>query len=636
MINIHEKNSRIHFQQQDVRFKGNFEGRLFRTLKIAYQPFKFRILILLFIGLIGRFVLLLNTNLIGYWVDSYCQASECKPLPSWISQWKPQDYIQIILWLCFIGFIFTWIFRVFFSRTSAVAISRIYDEVTFRTSRYPLSFFDTTPAGRIITRFSSDYGNVFRLFGGPLAEFIALIFDLIVMVVLITFASPFYLILVGIIVLCNFVIYRWHRDGIRKERRELSLGRSPSIAHFAETAQGASTIRTYLRQSAFQKRFQSLNDLFLNQRMRTFKKMTFFTFQISALTSALLLITGISSYFLLEWHWISVGSIGVAFTFITLSGNTVQTFFEWLSQLDEALVGAERLDHYLHLPLEQGERLPIQAEFPTQHWTMNEPPPCKKLQEIKIIENAEIKFQDLYFRYRDDLPMVLKNINLQIKAGEHVGIIGRTGSGKSSLINTLFYLYPLTKGIISIDDFTPYLNSEVSPTDKQLNLFDYRQLITLIPQDPILFRGSLRENLIMLNTQINNETLILNLNRVGLSDWYKNLPKGLDHTIEERGKNLSQGEKQLLCMARCLLHNAPVIIMDEATSSVDPQSENIMVQATQNFFSKKTQIIIAHRLSTLERCHRILWLQNGEINAFGDPAEVLPKFLTQHKHEVIY
>lgn len=627
---------KVNFQQKEAEFKGKYKQQLFRTLLMAYAPFINKILLLLALGFIGRLTLLFNTNLIGYWVDSFCKSQNCTPPPALFQSWTYNDYIPTLFILCVLGFILTLSFRMGFSRISAIAISRIYDEVTFRTSRYPLSFFDTTPAGRIITRFSSDYGNVFRLFGGPLAEFIALIFDLIVMTILITIASPYYLLLVLVIVVCNYWVFKYHQDGIRKERRELSISRSPSIAHYAETAVGASTIRTYLRQSSFLKRFLFLNDMFLNQRLKTFKKLTFFSFQISALTSFLLFITGMASYLLLQFGYVSVGAIGVAFTFIMLSGTTVQTFFEWLAQLDEAMVGAERLDHYLHLPIESGERLPPQAEFKTPHWITTEPTPCAPDKVLSAFQNgkADITFDNLSFRYREDLPWVLKNINLKIKASERIGIVGKTGSGKSSLIQTLFYLYPLSEGRITINGFHPYLNSKEAPQTNQINLTDYRNLITLIPQDPILFRGPLRDNLDLTHT-ISDEDLITSLQRVGLEEWYQTLPLGLNHHIEERGKNLSQGEKQLLCLARSLLRNSPIVVLDEATASVDPQSEQIMIQATQNFFAGRTQLIIAHRLTTLENCDRIVWLNQGQVHLVGTPAEVLPQFIQKHKQELI-
>jgi len=140
-----------------------------------------------------------------------------------------------------------------------------------------------------------------------------------------------------------------------------------------------------------------------------------------------------------------------------------------------------------------------------------------------------------------------------------------------------------------------------------------------------LFQGSLRFNLDIENVHTDEELYEV-LDQVGLLEWVNTNVDRLEQKIEERGKNLSLGERQLLCMARCLLQQSPIVIMDEATSSVDPQSEEIMVRATEEFFSKRTQIIIAHRLSTLAKCDRILWLQKGEIVALGPTAEVLPRF----------
>ncbi len=193
--------------------------------------------------------------------------------------------------------------------------------------------------------------------------------------------------------------------------------------------------------------------------------------------------------------------------------------------------------------------------------------------------------------------------------------MGRTGSGKSSLIQALFYLYPLKEGKISI--------KQLSPLDGKTDLQLYRKSIALIAQDPTLFKGTLWENLDVLGNRSENE-LFLALERVGLQSWANRA--GLERAIEEKGRNLSQGERQLICMARCLLQETPVIVMDEATSSVDPQSEEILVRATEEFFKGKTQIIIAHRLSTLIHCDRILWLKQGEIAMLGKPQEVLPVF----------
>ncbi|MFP5520127.1 MAG: ABC transporter ATP-binding protein [Bdellovibrionia bacterium] len=596
-----------------------FRSEVYNTLYQAYSPFLVRILACLFLGLWGRGLLLGNANVIGYWVDSFCTGPQCKEAPSWFASFVTSDYLTLLAIMTGIGFVSTLVFRVIFSRLSARAVSTIYDEVTYRTSRFPMSFFDKTPTGRVTTRFSNDYGQVFRLFGGPLAEFASIIFDLLMMIILITLASPIYLVFVVLIATLNYLVYLFNRKRLRANRRELSASRSPSISHFSETTQGASTIRTFNRQSTFIERFERLDQYYLTQKLKTTGMVLGFSFQMNSLTALLFLTTGLSAYYLVQQGWVSVGSVGVAFTFIAMSGNTVQMFFEWLTQFEEAMVGLERLDDYLRKPLENGAILPAATQFSTGHAKLDRPQP-----NLAFDKNAEIEVRDLWFRYREDLPWVLKGLHFKISKGERVGIIGRTGSGKSSLIQALFFLYPAEKGQITINGLGPDLSNQ----DLLHNLNNFRSQMSLITQDPVLFQGSLRLNL-DLHNKFSDERILEVLERVGLRTWTLSHPLGLEQKIEERGKNLSLGERQLLCMARSLLQETPIVVMDEATSSVDPQSEEIMVKATEEFFKDRTQIIIAHRLSTLKKCHRVLWLDKGEIRAFDQADVVLAEFARQ-------
>jgi len=626
--------------KDEFREDTQFNRQSLQTLYFAYKPFQGRILMILVLGFVARIIILSNTNVIGYWVDSYC-INNCRPLPSFFKNFGNMQYIGLLLILSTIGFIATLVFRILFSRLSATAVSQIYDEVTWRTSRFPMTFFDKTPAGRIITRFSSDYGNIFRLFGGPLAEFFSILFDLISMVFLITLASPYYLIFVIGISGVYLAIYLLNRKSLRKARRELSASRSPSVAHFAETTQGAAIIRIFNQSRSFEQRFTLLDQFYLDQKIQTVRKISLFSFEMNGLSAFLLLMTGLGAHHLVQTQQVSVGSVGVAFGFIALSGNTIQMFFEWLTQLEDALVGVERLDNYLRRPIEEGSFLPAQVQFETDHPKYTPDQEQKQEQELKNKINlkgtkaARVDFIDLSFRYAESSPWIFKDLSFSIESGEKLGIVGRTGSGKSTLISNLFYLYPLERGFISIDHKIPnHLllrndpQSEGPPQFSHLegmDLLNFRKSIALIPQDPVLFLGSLRQNLDFQNN-FSDEELYHVLEQVGLKAWTMAHPKKLHISIEERGKNLSLGERQLVCMARCLLQDSPVVVMDEATSSVDPQSEEIMVRATEEFFIGRTQLIIAHRLSTLKKCDRILWLKNGKIHRWGPTSEVLPEF----------
>lgn len=632
--------AKVQFQEDEYKFTGAYSKSVLQTLLYAYKPFIWRILFCIAIGFIGRVSLLANANIIGIWADSLCRApAVCKPVPSVFADFTNYHYITLLAAMTLIGFTFGMTFRVGFSRLSATAVSRLYDEVTLRASRYPMSFFDATPAGRIITRFSSDYGNVFRLFGGPLAEFINIIFDLICMFVLVNIASPYYLPIIISVAVLNYTVYRINRDKLRAERRETSRLRSPSIAHFAESSQGASSIRTYQKQRSFARRFDHLQTVYLDQRLNAMKAILGFSFQMSLLTALLLLTTGIASYYMAQTGLVSIGSIGVAFGFVAFSGNSIQMFFDWMAQFEEAMVGVERLDEYLRRELEPGLFLPHSAQFPTPHPKYSARREAFNREQLSSPHNiqsgAAIKFENVWLRYRENLPWVLSGIDFEVKPGERIGIVGRTGSGKSSLIQALFHLYPLQQGAIKIDGLRAQTETKGSDSNKlsadEIDLTVFRRKIALISQEPTLLRGTLRENL-ALDLDCDDSDLINVLKQVGLDEWLYDQAAGLDLYIEERGKNLSAGEKQLICMARCLLQQSPIVVMDEATSSVDPQSEEIMVRATAEIFNGRTQLIIAHRLSTLLNCDRILWLKSGKVHMLDVPSKVLPVFeSTRHQ-----
>jgi ABC-type multidrug transport system fused ATPase/permease subunit len=602
---------KLTFHDDESQFHGRYSKQVLQTLHHAYRPFLVRIVLLIVAGFFGRILLLSNANLIGYWVDHRSEIDAIR-------------FVNILAAVTLLGFILTTAFRILFSRLSAAAVSRIYDEVTIRTSRLPIAFFDRNPVGRIVTRFSSDYGNVFRLFGGPLAELFAIIFDLLSMIILVTVASWKFLPIVFFIGALDYMVYRLNRDRLRLKRRELSAIRSPSIAHFAETAQGASTIRVFARQRSFFRRFIETNGAFLDQKLKTTKSIYGFSLQMNAMTSLLLLLTGVVGYLLVKAGALTVGSLGVAFSFIVLSGTSMQMLFEWLAQLEEAMTGVERLDDYLRRDLESGGRLPSWRKFPTPHPTYdaNEEEDLKR-KKLSDTRSAAVQVDDLWLRYGEEAPFVLKGVSFSIRPGEKIGVVGRTGSGKTSLVQALLHLYPMDRGKIFIDGQLPNTSTAKDPSKVDLSL--YRRSIALISQEPTLFRGTVRDNL-DLNGAHSDEELKQALGRVGLSEWYSIQPHGLETTIEERGRNLSSGERQLLCMARCLLQDAPVVIMDEATSAVDPRSEEILVQATKKFFADRTQIIIAHRLSTLEYCDRVLWLHEGEVKMFDRAETVIPAF----------
>lgn len=599
----------------EKKFEGGFKKSIFETLMMCYAPFRKKLFLVLSVGALGRLLALSNTNMIGFWVDSLTTQSTYSV--SWFQNWVSTDFLYALLGLTASGFLLTTFFRISFSRLSARAVSSLYDETTYRVSRAPMKFFDQNPLGRIITRFSSDYGNIFRLFGGPLAEFFSILFDLIAFVILMTFLHPSFFVLMLVYGASSWLIYVLNRDSLRTARRQLSQQRGPSIAHFAETVQGSINIRLFEKELLFNRHFTELDSQYLSSKNKTFLKVVSYIFQMNAMSTLWFLIVGAYSYWGLQSGFLTVGDVGSALGLVIISFNSIQMFFEWLTQLEEGFVGVERMDDYLRRPIERFSELPAQTLYNTQH-------PVKKTQvELNPKVNFEIQFQNVNFRYSEEQNWILKNLNLHIPERQRLGIIGRTGSGKSTLLQCLTYLYPF-EGDVSI--------GPLSPT-RGANLIQYRSLVSYLPQEPAVLKATLRENL-DLQRKYDDATLIQNLIKVGLGPWFKSIGSDLNFELQEKGKNLSIGEKQLLGLARCLLQDCPILILDEATSALDPVTEKIVLNVLENEAQDKTLIFVAHRLQTLQFCDHILWLENGKIKQQGLPRDLLSQFEINTKNEL--
>ncbi len=615
------------FMNDEVTFSGKYSHSIFHTLSMSIRDYRKKFIVCILLGFLGRAFLLANANIIGKWADKVCQGSKiCGSKDEFFSNFTDSDFFKILLIFSFLGLFLSVIFRITVSRMGTHSAAVLYDETTLRVSRFPMVFFDTNPVGRIITRFSSDYSAITRMSGGPLTEVLSISFDLILYFIFIMIASPYFIVILLFSVFLNYFLYKFNKLKIRKERREVSIIRSPAIAHFAETAQGAKMIRIFGKDLSFKNRFISKINSYIEQKNKTNLCVSLFSLQMAFLNVSLLLITGILGILFVYKGYVSVGSLGVAFTFISMTSTTIQVFFEWLSALEEALTGVERMDDFLHKEIEGGAVLPVSTNFYTNHKILSIEED-KNIKNSKIFDtkNASLSVENLSLGYHRNFPLALKNVSFSINNGEKIGIIGKTGSGKSSLIQALFHLYPYYEGNVKINGYEADVGQVKSTCGKYINLELFRSAISLIAQEPAIFSGTLRENFII-NKDLSDEEIIYVAKLVGLGKLLSNGKKSLDLEIQEKGADLSLGEKQLICMARCLLQNSPIVLMDEATSSIDPFSEELLVNATKKFLQGKTQIIVAHRLTTIEDCDRILWLDSGKVIMDGSAKTVLNAF----------
>lgn len=578
----------------------SYSRTVYDTLLQAYRPFILRISFLILVGFLGRYLILSNAQIIGDFLDRTPE----------INRVNLTSLFYKLLGILIAAFALTLTFRSFLSRLSALAVSRIYDETTYRVSRFPVSFFESQPVGKITTRFSSDYGNVFRLFGGPLAEFLSILFDLISIVVLMVLIHPYFLITIGISAFAYYLLLVKNQSRLRESRRRLSVLRAPSISHFSETVQGSTIIRQNAQEATFIGKFREYDDKYLSTKWSVFWRVTRFSMELNILSTLLFAVNGFICMYLIHHSIMGVGLTSVVLSFTLLATNTLQMFFEWFSQFEEAFAGVEKMDEYIRHPIEPGIRLPAHSDFSTSHPKKSasavEPSRVVPPADPTLQAPEQIQVENLSFKYPTSVHLVLDQISFRLKKGEKLGIIGRTGSGKTTLISVLLRLYPFEKGVIMVNG--------VNEPDVEL----HRALFSVISQDQLFLTGTIRDNLDLFRKRPNHDLENV-LRKVGLKH-------ALNDQVIERGQNLSYGEKQLLSLARGLLQNAQIFIFDEATSNVDPKSEALMNRALRELLAEKTQIRIAHRLQTVEDCDQILWLDNGIVKKLGPTKEVLEAF----------
>ena len=604
------------FMDAERNFEGGFGRPVFESMAWGLSRHKLGLAFFLFINVLARSCLLMTSLLIGQWVDMTFGFGGHALLEGVSSEVFGASLVGLAL----LGFILANIYQVGFARVGVATAMEYHHETIYRVSRARLGFFDQNPVGRIFARFSSDFQVLTRSLGPMLAETVTSLLTLILITVFTSFTNIWFLPVMVVALVMNGVIYLLNRPRLRQERRETAVLRAPSISHFSETVQGFLSIRVFGKHSFFIQRFNDLVDHYYIQKLRELLVAQSLEFQLRLASGGIFVLAGGLGIFLSGYGLATIGEIGVILTFVGTASGHVQRICHLLSTMEDGLTAAERLDDYLRQPLETHQVLPAKAVYPTSHlWQPGGP---QKAQGVPPnLGGSVLELRDFSLRYGGG-PYVLQGLNLKVAAGEVLGVIGRTGAGKTSLFQGIMQFYPTT-GDVLLDGAKPSHFSH--PEEGTLALAEWRDRIGLISQQPTIFKGSIAYNLAG-GGDVTEARMMEVLSSVGLIGWLHKQPHGLATQMEEGGRNLSAGQRQLLATARCLLRPTQLVLMDEATSAVDPESEERFNYATNFLLQGRTRIIIAHRLSTLENCHRVLWLKDGGIYKLDEPEKVLPLF----------
>ncbi|KAK3379821.1 P-loop containing nucleoside triphosphate hydrolase protein [Lasiosphaeria ovina] len=479
---------------------------------------------------------------------------------------------------------------------SIEASRKLHEKMATAIFRSPMSFFDVTPAGRILNRFSSDIYRVdevlARMFNMLIGNLVRSGFTLVV----ISVSTPAFVALIIPLTAMYIWIQRYYLRTSRELKRLDSVSRSPIYAHFQESLGGVSTIRAYRQQDRFEHENEWRVDANLRAYFPSISANRWLGVRLEFIGAVVILAAaGFSVLSVTNGADLSPGMVGLAMSYALQIMGSLNWIVRQTVEVETNIVSVERILEYARLPSEAPEII-----------HRNRPP-------VSWPAYGEVEFINYCARYREGLDLVLKNITLDIKPHEKIGVVGRTGAGKSSLTLALFRIIEPDTGNITIDG----LNTS------SIGLLDLRRRLAIIPQDAALFEGTIRDNLDPGHVHDDTELWSV-LEHARLKDHVTSMDGGLEAKIHEGGSNLSSGQRQLVSLARAMLTPSNILVLDEATAAVDVQTDALL-QATLRspLFSNRTIITVAHRINTILDSDRVVVLDKGEVVEFDTPQELI-------------
>jgi len=538
-------------------------------------------------------ILVLSTGLsvagnvwLKHWADDNAETGENEHVLWYLSIYGILGALSASLTVCQSIFVYVFI--------GIHAARQLHEKMLAAVIRAPMAFFETNPLGRIVNRFSNDVYRVdqalVRVFFMLFNNCVKVSFTLII----ICYSTPLFMVVAT--PLAYFYVYyqQYYLRTSRELKRLDSISKSPIYNQFQETLDGIATVRAF----DATKRFNFTNRCYIDTNNEAYflslGANRWLAVRLELVGSIVILAASGLAVLSLPSGRINAGIIGLALSYALQVTQSLNWIVRMTVEVETNIVSVERMMEYAGLKPEAPAIIPDHR--PAAGWP----------------EHGQVSMVDYSTRYRPELPLVLKNISLAIEAGEKIGIVGRTGAGKSSLTLALFRLIEATSGHIEIDDVHTDL----------IGLKDLRSNLSIIPQDSQLFEGSVRENLDPAH-RYSDANLWEALELSNLKDHIESMEGQLDAAINEGGSNLSSGQRQLLSLARALLTNSKILVLDEATAAVDVETDQVVQRVIRDKFKDRTILTIAHRLNTILDSDRIIVLGFGEVKEFDSPEKLL-------------
>ncbi|KAL3268300.1 hypothetical protein HHI36_007418 [Cryptolaemus montrouzieri] len=471
------------------------------------------------------------------------------------------------------------------------AAIKLHEGLLHRIIHAPMSFFDTTPTGRLLSRFAKDIGTVDNKLAMYIYEGINSFFVVIGTLVVTSYTAPVFIGAIIPLGLVYYLIQKFYIETSRQLKRLEAISRSPIYSYFSESVAGAPSIRAFNAEARFTSEFESKCDFNNSCFYLSTISNRWMSLRLEMLGNLIVFFTVI---FGVTVKHLNAGLIGLSVTYALEITETLNYLVRIASEMETNIVSVERIREYNQAPQE--------AAWDNLNIKINSSWPNRGI----------VEFKKFGVRYRTGLELVLRDISFKTKENEKIGIVGRTGAGKSSLTLSLFRILEAAEGEILIDGVDL----------ANLGLQTLRSRITIIPQDAVLFSGTLRLNLDPYNKYTDTE-IWKTLEHAHLKSFVQTFPDGLEHIVSEGGENFSLGQKQLICLGRALLRKTKVLILDEATAAVDLGTDTLIQNTIRREFSDCTVLTIAHRLNTIMDYDRVIVLNRGSIEEYDTPSNLL-------------
>ncbi|XP_015036526.1 multidrug resistance-associated protein 1 isoform X13 [Drosophila pseudoobscura] len=472
------------------------------------------------------------------------------------------------------------------------AAQKLFAHLFGRILHAPQSFFDIQPRARILDRLANDIYKLDLVLPELTRVFNSQAFRVLATIVVISMSTPIFLAVIVPIALLYYFAQRFYVATSRQLMRLESVSRSPIYSHFGETVTGAPTIRAYNVGDRFIEESDAKVDKNQVCKYPSVIANRWLAIRLEMVGNLIILF---ASLFAVLGGQTDPGLVGLSVSYALQVTQTLNWLVRMSSDIETNIVSVERIKEYGETKQEAAWELEQDKDKP-KHWP----------------EEGRVEFQNFQVRYREGLDLVLRGVSFNITGGEKVGIVGRTGAGKSSLTLALFRIIESAGGRIMIDG--------VDIAGMGLHML--RSRLTIIPQDPVLFSGSLRINLDPFEIKTDDE-IWKALELSHLKSFVKSLTAGLNHEIAEGGENLSVGQRQLVCLARALLRKTKLLVLDEATAAVDLETDDLIQKTIRTEFKECTVLTIAHRLNTILDSDKVIVLDKGQITEFASPTELL-------------